>query len=85
VYVGRTQLHCHELLRSFAIFAECVVELVRSPLQAVAAVGVRPLRGVEVLLVFGRVLLALFDLHLRSESASRDLTATADRRCAPLP
>lgn len=82
---GRTQLHCHELLRSFAVFAECVVELVCSPLQAVAAVGVCPLGGVEVLLVFGRVLLSLFNLQTHSSQLEGKLTGAADQRCAPLP
>lgn len=76
-YQRRTQLHCHELLRSLAIFAESVVKLVRSPLQAVAAVGVCPLCGIEVLLVFGRVLLPLLDLRFRNESARSYLVICA--------
>lgn len=62
VHIGRTQLYSDQLLRSFAVFIKAIVELVRSPVQSLAAVGVCPLCQVKVLLILNRVFFALLDL-----------------------
>lgn len=61
------ELDCHHLARRLRVLRERFVELICPALQALAHFGVASLRGVEIQLVFGRIFLALVDLHQKSE------------------